>query len=272
MGELAVGSGSIAFECEGDGEAVLLIQGAGAPGRAWKPQVLGLRSAYRVVSFDNRGVGQSSPLCEPLSIELMARDALALAEHLGIDRFHLVGHSMGGLIAQALALHVPERLRSLALLCSFAHGAEGSRLKPGMLAPVLRSRIGTRRLRRQAFLELVFPKAFLDARDREVFAEEQSELFGHDLADQPAIIQRQLEAMSRFDMRPRLAELHAIPTLVLAGELDLIAPPSSARALVAVLSRARFLELPGAGHALPIQLSDDVNTLLAQHFAGARTN
>lgn len=266
MNELGVQSANIAFESSGEGEPVLLIQGVGAVGHAWQPQVLGLEAHFRLLSFDHRGIGGSSLGSEPLSIERMAEDALALCDHLGFERFHVVGHSMGGLVAQALALLVPARVRSLALLCTFPDGADGSRLKPGMLGPVLRSRIGTRRLRRQAFLELVYPKEFLDSLDREAFAEEQAELFGRDLADQPPIINRQLSAMSRFDARSRLGELAAIPTLVLAGEFDLIAPVTSARVLAAAVPGARLVELAGAGHALPIQFADPVNDLLGQHF------
>lgn len=269
MSEFAAQSASIAFESSGAGEPVLLIQGVGARGHAWQPQVLGLQAHFQLVSFDHRGIGASSSGSEPLSIELMARDSLALCDHLGFERFHVVGHSMGGLIAQALALANPERVQSLGLLCTFPDGGDGARLKPGMLGPVLRSRIGTRRLRRQAFLELVFPKEFLESLDREAFADEQSELFGRDLADQPPVINRQLTAMSRFDARSRLAALGAIPTLVLAGEFDLIAPLASGRALAAAIPGARLVELAGAGHALPIQFAGIVNDLLGQHFQQA---
>lgn len=273
VSELGVQSASLAFESSGEGEPVLLIQGVGAVGHAWQPQVLGLEDHFRLVSFDHRGIGSSSAGDEPLSIELLAQDSLALCDHLGFERFHVVGHSMGGLIAQALALSVPERVRSLGLLCTFPDGGDGARLKPGMLGPVLRSRIGTRRLRRQAFLELVYPKEFLNGLDREAFAEEQAELFGRDLADQPPVINRQLSAMSRFDARSRLAELSSIPTLILAGEFDLIAPLGSARALAAAIPGARLVELAGAGHALPIQFAAIVNDLLGQHFrqAGERS-
>jgi pimeloyl-ACP methyl ester carboxylesterase len=271
VSELGVQSARIAFESSGAGEPVLLIQGVGAVGHAWEPQVLELEAHFRLVSFDHRGIGASSAGDEPLSIELMAQDALALCDHLGFDRFHVVGHSMGGLIAQALALAVPERVRSLALLCTFPDGPDGARLKPGMLGPVLRSRIGTRRLRRQAFLELVYPKQFLESLDREAFAEAQAELFGRDLADQPPVINRQLSVMSRFDARSRLGALGSIPTLILAGQYDLIAPPASARALGAALPSARLVELAGAGHALPIQFAAIVNDLLGQHFRQAGT-
>src|SRR5688572_24587159 len=84
---------------EGQGPAVLLIQGVGVIGNGWKPQVEGLKDAFTLISIDNRGIGRSTSE-QPPTIEDMAADAVAVADAEGIERFHLVGHSMGGVIAQ----------------------------------------------------------------------------------------------------------------------------------------------------------------------------
>lgn len=95
-------------------------------------------------------------------------------------------------------------------------------------------------------------------------AAEWAQVFGHDLAERPAIAMRQLQAMGRYDESARAAELGAIPTLVVAGRADRIALPAFGRALAAAIPGARFVELP-AGHAAPIEQPAAVNALLAEH-------
>jgi aminoacrylate hydrolase len=262
-------NGQIHYERAGRGPAVLLIQGVGVVGEGWRPQIEGLAGELTLISFDNRGIGKSTFDGGPLTIEGMAEDALAImrAEHL--EEFHVVGHSMGGLIAQQLALTAPSQVKSLSLLCTFEHGKQGSRPSLSMLATALRTRLGTRRMRRHAFLELVMPAALLAELDRDALAERLAPLFGHDLADQPPIVMAQLRAMSRYDARPRLAELGRIPTLVVIASEDRIARVPFGRALAAAIPGASLVELPAAGHGVPIHQAELVNDLLREHFRSA---
>lgn len=260
----------IRYERSGRGPAVLLIQGVGAAGAAWQPQVEGLAGDFTVVTFDNRGIGASTISTGKPTIEAMAQDALAIMRAERLDSFHVVGHSMGGVIAQEVALRATERVRSLSLLCTFATGLQGARpSSPSMLMIALRTRLGTRRMRRHAFLELVMPPALLKELDRDALAEQLAPLFGHDLGDQPAVIGDQLRAMARYDARPRLARLARVPTLVVAGALDRIARPAYGRALAAAIPGARLVELPEAAHGVTIHDATRINDLLRQHFVQA---
>jgi pimeloyl-ACP methyl ester carboxylesterase len=259
----------LAYEIEGTGSPVLLIQGVGVHGDGWLPQIEGLRDRYRLLSFDNRGMGRSQPQAGPLTVARMAEDARALMDAAGWTSAHVVGHSLGGLVAQKLALEYPERVRSLALLNTFARGADATRLTPWMLWTGLRTRIGPRAARRRAFLAIVMPPQVVRTADLEALAERLAPLFGHDLADQPAIVMKQLAAMKDCDLTPRLSELAGLPTLVLSGTHDRIAPPASGRAIATGIPGARYEEFPEAAHGLPIQLPDRVNVLLAEHFAAA---
>ena len=94
-------------------------------------------------------------------------------------------------------------------------------------------------------------------------------LFGHDLADQPPIVMKQLRAASRFDASARLGALAHIPTLVVAATHDRIALPAFGRALADAIPGARYVEIPDAGHGCTIQCADRVNALLVEHFAAA---
>src|SRR5687767_11641885 len=114
MPTLDTAGASLSYTASGAGPPVLLVQGVGAIGRTWGPQIDGLAPAYRVAAFDNRGIGGSTIRDGRLTIDDMASDALAVADALGFDRFHLGGHSMGGVIAQAVALRAPQRILSLA--------------------------------------------------------------------------------------------------------------------------------------------------------------
>ena len=266
---LATSGARIRYERIGQGPAVLLIQGVGVVGGGWRPQVDALARRFEVFTFDNRGIGGSTRDEEALTVEAMAADGLGIMDAAGIDRFHLIGHSMGGVIAQAIALRAPERVRSLSLLCTFANGRDATALSLPMLVHGLRSRVGTRTMRRNGMLRMIMPAEYLRQADRRALHDELQQLFGRDLADQPPIVMTQLRALSAYDTTPRLRELGTIPTLVVSGAHDPISPPRLGRALAAAIAGARFVEFAQASHALPIQCADEVNTLLMDHLAAA---
>ena len=259
----------ISYADAGTGAGVLLVQGIGVVGEGWRPQVDGLRDRFRLLTFDNRGIGASQLRGGEISIEAMAADAWAVVDAAGIDRVHVVGHSMGGVIAQAVALAAPARVLSLGLLCTFARGRQAAALSPGMIWTGLRTRVGTRAMRRAAFLSLVLPRAALARADRAALAASLAPLFGHDLADQPPIVMKQLRATARYDASERLAALGSIPTLVLTAAEDRIARPEYGRALAAAIPGARYEELPGAAHGVTLHDPETVNERLAAHFAAS---
>jgi pimeloyl-ACP methyl ester carboxylesterase len=221
---------------------------------------------YECLSFDNRGLGGSQPLGMPLSIDQMAEDTLALMDAQAWPSSHLVGHSMGGLIALQVALTAPSRVRSLSILCSFPRGLDALRPTPGMLWTWIRTLIGTRRQRRKALLEIVTPPSSWATSDQARLAAELAVHFGHDLADQPPVATKQFLAMLRYDATARLHQLAGLPTLVVNATHDLIAPPQVGRAMAASIPGARFVEIRDASHAATIHQADRINALLREHF------
>ena len=269
MKQLQRPDATIRYIREGTGTPLVLVQGAGVIGEGWRPQIDALRASHAIVALDNRGIGGSTYRASALTIEDMAADVLAIADAEGFDRFHLAGHSIGGLIAQEIALRARPRVLGLALVCTFERGGQASRLTPAIIWKGLRTRIGTRAMRRQAFMELVMPGGYLAGVDREALASQLATLFGHDLADQPAIVMKQLGAASRFDASGRLEDLAGVPTLVLSARHDAIARPEYGRALAARIPGARYVEIADGGHAVTIQCAREVNALLAGHLGRA---
>ncbi len=258
----------LAYAVCGDGSAVILIQGVAVHGAGWQPQIDALSTRHRCLTFDNRGLGRSQPIGDvKLSVKQMAEDSQKLIDAQGWNAAHVVGHSLGGLIALELALASPDRVRSLALLCSFGRGRDAAPLTARMLWTGMRTRIGSRRQRRRAFLELVMPPAAFHGIDADALAAGMAPLFGHDLADQPDVTGLQLAAMRAYDAMPRLHELASVPTLVVSAAHDPIAPPSAGRALANAIPNARFVELADASHGVPIHSSERINELLSEHFA-----
>ena len=261
----------LAYEVRGDGPPVLLIQGVGVHGDGWRPQVDGIGARYRCLTFDNRGMNRSQPVGATVSVEQMAEDALKLMDAQRWESAHVVGHSLGGLIALHLGLSARQRVRSLALLCTFARGRDATQLSPWMLWTGLRTRVGTRRQRRHAFLKLVVPPGTLAVSDRDALAERLAPMFGHDLADQPPVTMKQFTAMRAYDATPRLGELSGVSTLVVSATHDRIARPELGRALAAGVPGARFLEIEDAAHGVTIERAGQINDLLGDHFSQTDT-
>jgi pimeloyl-ACP methyl ester carboxylesterase len=246
---------------------VLLIQGVGVHGDGWTPQTDALASKFRCVTFDNRGMGRSVPAGGVITVEQMAEDALAVLDAEKIESVHVVGHSLGGLVALRVALEARARVKSLALMCTFADGKTAAPLTLRMMWLGMRTRVGTRRMRRHGFLRLVTPAAALVGADLDAMAEKLKPLFGHDLGDHPPVESAQLLAMRKYSAAPRLGELAGLPTLVLSGAHDPISPPKVSEALANGIPGSRHVAFADASHGLPIQHADRVNALLLEHFA-----
>lgn len=246
-----------------------MIQGVGVHGSGWKPQVDALASQFTCLSYDNRGIGRSQPPSANLTVEEMASDALALMDAEGWQSAHVIGHSLGGLIAIYLGLNARHRVRSLSLLCTFPKGADATKLSLWMLWVGTLTRIGPLRSRRHAFLRIVMPKDLLTTADCDKLAAELEPLFGHDIGVHPPVVMPQLNAMKRYDATPRLAELNGLPTLVVSAKHDPIARIEVGRAMAAAIRGARFVEFEDASHGAPIQCADRMNRLLLDHLSSA---
>lgn len=256
----------ISYALTGTGEPLLFIQGVGVAGSGWQPQVDELSAEFACLAFDNRGIGASRSTASPLSIAQMATDALALMDAAGFEAAHVVGHSMGGVIAQQLALDSPRRVKSLSLLCTFSQGTEVLRLTAKMLWLGLRSRLGTPAMRRRAFLQMLFPPDYLAGRDLDRLAADLVPVIGRDLAVQPPIVMRQLKSLGNHDCSARLGELSRIPTLVVSAKHDPIARTIYGSRLARLIPGARYVEVPDASHGVPIQSPAEINGLLREHF------
>ncbi len=257
----------IRYDVMGAGPPVVFIQGTGVHGGGWFPQTSAMHAAFACLAFDHRGMGASQPTGTRVTIAQLAQDTLALMDEQRWTSAHVVGHSMGGLVALEVALAARARVRSLSLLCTFARGRDATRMTPAMLWTGVRTRIGTRTQRRRAFLELVLPPQDRAVARADAIAEELAPLFGHDLADQPPIVLAQLRAMAAYDATPRLAALAGVPTLVVSAEHDRIAPPALGRALAAGVPGSVYHELAGAAHGMPIHRAAEVNALLQAHVS-----
>ena len=257
----------LAYSVRGSGPPVLFIQGVGVHGDGWTPQTDALADRFTCISFDNRGMGRSQPAASEITVEQMADDALAVLGAAGAGSAHVVGHSLGGTVALQLAVDARSRVKSLTLMCTFADGKAAAPLTLRLVWLGLRTKLGTRRMRRRAFLRLVMPPDALT--DTDAVAERLAPLFGHDLADQPPVAGSQLRAMRKFNAAPRLGELAGLPTLVLSGAHDPISPPRVSEALAVGIPGAKHVAFADASHGLPISHAEQVNPLLAGHFAEA---
>jgi 3-oxoadipate enol-lactonase len=244
----------IYYEIHGEGEPLLCVHGLGCDTLAWIPQVQAFASEYRTVLFDNRDVGQSS-MAEPgYEIADMARDALALADELGLESFHLLGVSMGGAIAQEIALEAPERIRSLTLTVTFSTGGAYSR----KLAEVWSARVMqiSREQHVDELMLLNHSEEFFENPDMVAFV--RTAMLQNPHPQPPEAFGRQLAACSRHDTRDRLGTL-TMPTHVIGGERDILVPVWKSKEIAAAIPGAKLDVLPAAPHGLSLERAEEFN-------------
>jgi 3-oxoadipate enol-lactonase len=241
--EAAVGRYRLAYLDVGSGPAVVLIHGLAGDHTAWRAQVELLRPRYRVIAFDNRGAGRSTQIDEPVSTGDLADDTLALMDGLGIVRAHVVGRSMGGAVAQHMALRAPERVASLALCASFARLDPLGRRVLSNMREALEWRMNWADHARHSVQNFV-SAAFFNEQPEQVATIER--LLGGETR-LPACYSRQNEACQSHDTLPDLARI-VQPTLVMGGDSDPICSLTATRALGSGIPNARTEIFIGASH------------------------
>jgi 3-oxoadipate enol-lactonase len=253
----------ISFEVFGraDGEPLLLVQGLGADRRGWIMQRRALAGRYRCIAFDNRGVGRSGVPTGPYDLEVMAADAVAVLDATGYESAHVMGASMGGVIAQIMAVRHPERVRSLVLACTacrhlpwrielleeWATTAAEKGMR-GFAAENMRWLLGPRSLRRfRPALGLLAPVAMNGPTDGFV---------------------AQVAAILAMDdgLRHELRTIQA-PTLVLVGSQDILTPVGDSEELAELIPDARLEIIRGGAHGFMVEHAGAFNRAVTEFLA-----
>ena len=253
----------IAWDESGTGDPVLLVHGLGSSRRRWSVLVPALAEAgYRALRLDLRGFGESSPPERPSGMDELLSDLEACVEAMQLDRFHLVGHSLGGMLAQRYAVQHPERVRSLVLASTTSHN--GRRASAFARAMVL-------------FSEHGFDHVLSDIPEiRSVLAEAFPGM------DEPPLEMLRIgvekpnparanawRACVGFSLKDRLSEI-GCPVLVMHGSADPLIPFVAGKLVHEAIPGSRFIEESGAGHSLPTERAESFNRAVLEFLSGTR--
>ncbi|MFI5299455.1 MAG: alpha/beta fold hydrolase [Polyangiales bacterium] len=273
----------IAYSVAGDhGPHILLVMGFGMRGAIWRPQVEGLRRDHQVVTYDHLGVGDSDPpvtltahgrlssmraIARAVTMASMARDALRVLDAVGWADAHVVGVSMGGMIAQEIALRFPSRVRSLTLVATH----------PGGVSTAFPSREGLRRFaaanltkepadRVAALKRLLYPDEFLERVDVAALDQRITEMAGRRAPGRT--IAGHLGAVLRHQTRTRLHRIQA-PTMIVRPGQDILIDPHNSDVLARAIPNAKVVRFDDAGHGVTFQCATELNREIARHVASA---
>ncbi|MFA5891940.1 MAG: alpha/beta fold hydrolase [Actinomycetota bacterium] len=246
------GNADIAYDVTGEGEPLLMIMGFGADSRMWMLQTAVFAKRYRCITFDNRGVGGSSLPDGRVSMGMMADDAIALLDHLGIGRAHVLGISMGGAIAQHVALRAPERVRTLILAATWCAKNPYTERIAELGRGILRT-LGREALVRSLMLWLFTPGFLINNAES---ADAVEALFLQFPVPENAFL-AQLDALLQHDVSEHLGSLQ-VPTRVLTGRRDTLVPPELCEQLAAAIPKAELV-VTETGHAFNVEEMDVFN-------------
>lgn len=259
---------NIYYEVNGSGAPLVLISGLGYNLWQWHKMVPGLAEQFQVITFDNRGVGQTDKPAGPYSAGLLAGDTAALLKALDIPKAHVMGHSMGGFIAQEMALSYPDMVDKLILASTNFGGPRHLPITPEAMAvlgdvtsdPVTRFKNG-----------LAVSTAPGWSENNAAMIDEWLAWRMANLVD-PAAYQAQMAIglgllAEAACFEPRLAAVQS-ETLILFGAHDKVVPPGNADLLAAKIPRSTVHLLPNAGHFFPIETPEAANEAIIRFLTG----
>ena len=258
----------IYYEIHGSGDPLVLIAGLGYDQWMWHKMIPGLAQHFQVIAFDNRGVGQTDKPAGPYTAQMLAADTAGLLEGLGIRRAAVMGHSMGGFIAQALVLDRPDLVSKLILSATNFGGPRSIPVTPEAMA-VLSDVSGDPVERFRRGLLVSCAPGFGEAHPEII-----QEWIAYRVANpiQPVPYQAQMAIGLSLIAEENCFEhrLHDIqcPTLILFGEYDKVVPPGNAELLAKQILRHTVKILPNAGHFFPLEVPETANAAIVEFLKG----
>lgn len=258
----------IYYEVRGSGPPLLLVEGLGYGLWMWRAQAPALEKSFRLILFDNRGVGRSTPLPGPYNAAEFARDALAVLDAEGIDRSAVLGASMGGAIAQALAALAPERVSALVLSCTLPGGPGSKPMPPETFAEVTRPVPGESepdRLRRTMGVAMTpgFPRERAEVVDAIVADRLQS-------PTDPTQWMYQAMSLRDFDATASDARL-SCPVLLTTGTADRVVPWTNSLLLYKLIPKTSLILFRGQNHLHLLERAAEFNDAVTRFLATPST-
>ncbi len=244
------------YEIHGDGEPVVLIGGLGSQLHSWATQVPVYSQHYKVVVFDNRGAGKSDKPEAGYSTQDMAKDTASLMDELGIERAHIVGKSMGGMIGQWLAIDHPDKVNKLVMGCSSASRDEvGNEIL--RMGRDIATNLGPKAVWLMA-LYLGYTREYIE---ENIATIKQAML---SVPDDPEALKGYIGQSFACEGHNTVSELGQItsPTLVMLGETDLIASPKRSEQLAELIPNSRLKIFPKVGHGFWRERQREVDDLV----------
>ena len=245
----------IYYEIHGQGDPLVLIMGLRRNVEWWYGQIPALSKHFKVVAFDNRGAGRSEKPVMDYTIKLFADDTMGLMEALNIKKAHVLGVSMGGYIAQELAINYPDKVRSLVLGCTSAGGERVVLMSSERLKKFTANEGLSPEQILQKDMDIYFSDKFIRENPEKIkeFIEISSRYY-----QPPDAFMRQFAACLKHDTVKRLQRI-TVPTLIMSGDDDPLVPPGNSRILKEFISHAELNFFRGKRHCFFIEEADQFN-------------
>jgi len=252
----------IYYETHGGGDPLVLIMGLRRNAEWWYRQIPALSKHFEVLVFDNRGAGRTDKPKMDYSIRLFADDTAGLMEALGIREANILGVSMGGYIAQELALSYPDRVKRLALGCTGPGGARAVLASPERLKKFTANEGLTPEEILKKDMDIYFSDEYIKKNREKIkeFVEISLRYY-----QPPDAFERQFSACLRHDTVNRLSRID-VPTLILTGDDDPLVPPENSKILNALIPRSQLVFFPGKRHCFFIEEADQFNQRVTGFF------
>jgi pimeloyl-ACP methyl ester carboxylesterase len=255
MPKLKVNGIEIYYEIHGQGDSLVLIMGLRRNVEWWYGQIPALSKHFKVVAFDNRGAGRSEKPVMDYTIKLFADDTMGLREALNIKKAHVLGVSMGGYIAQELAINYPDKVRSLVLGCTSAGGERVVLMSPERLKKFTANEGLSPEQILQKDMDIYFSDQFIQGHPDKI---EEFVKISLRYYQPPEAFMRQFAACLKHDTVKRLQRI-TMPTLIMSGDDDLLVPPENSRILKELIPNAELILFPGKRHCFFIEEAERFN-------------
>jgi pimeloyl-ACP methyl ester carboxylesterase len=264
MPVVSAGEVELSYERSSSGPPLLMIMGMSGTALSWgEPFLEPLRQDFETIVYDHRGVGESSPMEEPFTIAQLAEDAAGLLDALELDSAHVVGISMGGMIAQELALAHPERIRTLTLGCTYCGGEGSSLAGPEVIQRLTEAMMsGDRERALRTGWEVNVSRSF--ATNDDVYATFLAA--GNERAVAVPVVMAQMQACVAHNTLARLPAV-TMSTLVVHGTADEMLPVENGRLIAAQIPDSRLEIFDGVGHLFFWERPEHSAELVREHAA-----